>query len=90
MKNTLTREEVVAVAGKPAPPPLAPLLPLLEMFLLKSEMFLPKSEMFLPKSEMFLPKSEMFLVTTQLVKRHKEPVVNYCSKNINKQTIGKL
>jgi hypothetical protein len=38
MKNTLTREEVVAVAGKPAArsaPPSAPLLPLSEMFLPK-------------------------------------------------------
>jgi hypothetical protein len=35
MKNTLTREEVVAVAGKPAPPSSAPLLPLSEMFLPK-------------------------------------------------------
>jgi hypothetical protein len=35
MKNTLTREEVVAVAGKPAAPPSAPLLPLSEKFLPK-------------------------------------------------------
>jgi hypothetical protein len=64
MKNPLTRKEVVAVAGKPAPPPSVPLLPLLEMFLPKllvQELLLPGLLQFWPQSVGFSSPYNHFL-----------------------------